>query len=254
MSYRQLLNAGAVGLFAMGALFAQQSKVVGKVPRAADGHPDLTGLWTNATRTPLERSAEFAGKPTLTPAEAKEWEAKEKQAWKELDGTSEGPLHKTKGSEGTGAYNVLFYDMGSGLATIDGLKRTSMVVDPPDGHVPPLTPEARQRMGRRVDANTANLNDVKARPITERCLVGDSSFVPMLPVLYNNNYQIVQTADSVMIMTEMIHDVRIIHIGTRRPASANGSAIRSATGKGTRSWSKPPTSTTRPVSAAPRRT
>jgi hypothetical protein len=105
--------------------------------------------------------------------------------------------------------------MGNGLARVDGVKLTSMVIDPPDGHIPALTPEARQRMARGRGA--ASVDDVKARPITERCLVGDGSVAgpPMLPVLYNDNYQIVQTADAIMIMTEMIHDVRIIRMNAK---------------------------------------
>jgi hypothetical protein len=85
--------------------------------------------------TPVGRPAEFVGKATLTDAEAKIWEKKDAQAWQDLDGTSDGPLHAT-GSAGTGAYNVLFYDMGSELARVDGVKRTSMVIDPPDGKTP----------------------------------------------------------------------------------------------------------------------
>src|SRR6202050_2295081 len=117
MTFRNLTRIGALALFTATALSAQNK--AWKMPRPADRHPDLQGIWNNSTRTPLERPAEFAAKPTLTDADAKVWEQKEHQAWQDLDGTSEGPLHKTKGSEGTGAYNVLFYDMGSGLARVD---------------------------------------------------------------------------------------------------------------------------------------
>jgi hypothetical protein len=216
MTHRDLLRTGTLALFAVAALSAQ-NKPAAKIPRTPDGHPDLQGIWSNATRTPMERPAEFANKPTLTEAEAKEWDKKDHQAWQELDGTSEGPLHKGKGSEGTGAYNVLFYDMGNGLARVDGVARTSMVIDPPDGHIPPVTEQARARRGQQ--ARGASVDDVKARPITERCLVGDGSFTPMLPVLYNDNYQIVQTPETVMILTEMIHDVRIVRINGKHAPS-----------------------------------
>ena len=216
MAYRNLMSIGALALFAATALSAQ-NKAAWKMPRTADGHPDLQGIWNNSTRTPLERPAEFAGKPTVTDAEAKVWEQKEHQAWQELDGTSEGPLHKTKGSEGTGAYNVLFYDMGSGLARVDGVKRTSMVVDPPDGKIPPVVPQARER-SRAAAARSAS--NVKNRGLSERCIFVSMSGPPMLPTLYNNNYQIVQTADSVMIMAEEIHDVRIIRMNAQhRPSN-----------------------------------
>ena len=210
MSYRNLISTGALALFAVTSIFAQ-SKAAWKVPRTADGHPDLQGVWSNATRTPLERPAEFAGKATISDAEAKQWEQNEHQAWQELDGTSEGPLHKQKGSEGTGAYNVLFYDMGNGLARIDGVKRTSMVIDPPDGKIPTMLPEARQRNTRRADS----YDDVKDRGLSERCIITSMAGPPMLPTLYNNNYQIVQTPNAIMILVEEIHDVRIIHMNAK---------------------------------------
>src|ERR1700724_651345 len=165
MTFQNLMRIGALALFSVTALFAQ-NKAAWKMPRTADGHPDLQGIWNNSTRTPLERPAEFSGKATVTDAEATGWEHKEHQAWQDLDGTSEGPLHKTKGSEGTGAYNVLFYDMGSGLARVDGVKRTSMVIDPPDGKMPPMTPAARERSRGR----STNLANVKDRGLSERCI------------------------------------------------------------------------------------
>jgi len=182
-----------------------------------DGHPDLQGIWTNATITPLERPAALSGKPTLTDAEAAVLEKKSADDLRDADGKSEGPLFAAAGSNGTGAYNMLFIDRGSEFARVDGVKRTSLVIDPPDGRVPPVTAEARQRNA----ANPGNRFDsIKDRPPAERCLLGfgSTSGPPMLPVLYNNNYQIVQTADYVMILVEMVHDARIIRMnGTHAP-------------------------------------
>jgi hypothetical protein len=220
MTYRIPL----VALLSLGTLFAQTAKV----PRTPDGHPDLTGLWSNATRTPVERQAEFAAKPTITDAEAKAWEQKDHEAWQELDGTSTGPLHDTKGSQGTGAYNVLFYDMGSELMRVDGVKRTSMVYDPADGRIPAQMESARARNAKlRVTGD--GVDDVKQRSLSERCIVTSMSGPPMLPTLYNNNYQIVETADAVMIMVEEIHDARIIRMnGKHAPADIrqwNGDSV-----------------------------
>jgi len=171
---------------------------------------DLTGIWTNATITPLERPAGVT-KATLTDAEAKAFEKQAGEELAKLDGASEGPLLTATGSAGTGGYNVLFVDRGSELARVNGVKRTSLIVDPPDGKVPPLKPEAR---ARNAAAARVSQGGVKDRPLAERCLLGfgSTSGPPMLPVLYNNNYQIVQTPEYVMIMVEMVHDARIIRI------------------------------------------
>jgi hypothetical protein len=214
MTHRNLVRTCALVLVALTALQAQ-NKTAWKMPRTPEGHPDLEGFWSNATRTPVERPAEFAGKATLTDAEAKAWEKKDAQAWQELDGTSDGPLHATKGSVGTGAYNVLFYDMGSELARVDGVKRTSMVVDPQDGKIPPRVPQTRNRTATARGGGTASVKD---RGLSERCLFVPMVGPPMLPTLYNNNYQIIQTPDAVMILSEEIHDARIIRMNAKHVA------------------------------------
>ncbi|HWE50117.1 MAG TPA: hypothetical protein VG273_10025, partial [Bryobacteraceae bacterium] len=101
------------------------------IPRTADGHPDLQGIWTNATITPLERPAALAGKATLTDAEAAAYEKKDKEVLNSQDGASDGPLIAAAGSSGTGGYNVLFIDRGAQLERVDGQKRTSLIIDPP---------------------------------------------------------------------------------------------------------------------------
>ncbi|MGC9948618.1 MAG: hypothetical protein ABSF64_19805 [Bryobacteraceae bacterium] len=208
MCYRSLLSLGALFVVLAAPIMAQNSS---GVPRTPDGHPDLQGTWTNATVTPLERPAALAGKATLTDAEAKVLEAKSANELAEADGKSEGPLLTATGSAGTGGYNALFIDRGSEFARVDGVKRTSLIIDPPDGKVPSSTPEA----GRRLAASYGgSFDSVKSRPLSERCLIGfgSTSGPPMLPVLYNNNYQIVQTPDHVLILVEMVHDARIVRM------------------------------------------
>ena len=191
------------------------------VPRTADGKPDLQGIWTNATLTPLERPAAVAGKATLTEGEAAAWEKKSVEEVTKYDGKAENPFADAAGSGGTGGYNALFVDRGTELARVDGVKRTSLIIDPPDGKVPPITAEARARNAAMMRAY-GRFDSVKDRPLGERCLLsfGSSSGPPMLPVLYNNNYQIVQTPENVVILVEMVHDARIVRMNaTHAPPS-----------------------------------
>jgi hypothetical protein len=217
MCYRLLISLAALSVLLRAPIAAQNKP---EVPRTPDGHPDLQGIWTNATITPLERPGALAGKATVSDAEARVIETKGAQELAEADGKSEGPLLTATGSAGTGGYNALFIDRGSELARVDGVKRTSLIIDPPDGKVPRLSAEA----GRRLAASYVgtSFNSVKDRPLSERCLIGfgSTSGPPMLPVLYNNNYQIVQTPDHVLILVEMVHDARIIRMnGPHAPPS-----------------------------------
>jgi hypothetical protein len=213
MKFRSLIEFSFVSVLAVASVLAQSAPApapapkAGVIPRAAGGHPNLSGIWSNATRTPFERPAIFAGKATISDDEAREWEAKEKQRWEEGSKVEGGRPVSIEG----GAYNVLFYDNGSELARIGGKKRTSMVVDPPDGHVPPRVPDAggRARRGSNIPGDYKSLSN------DTRCLVGNTPAVPLVPALYNNNYEIVQSADSILIEVEMVHDARIIHMNAK---------------------------------------
>ena len=200
----------------MASLLGQAPKTKNwTVPRTPDGHPDLQGIWTNVTLTPMDRPAVFAGKATVTDAEARAYEQKDLDS-NDID-KKNSPLLAATGSGEVGGYNNLFLDRGQELARVDGVKRTSLIIDPPDGRVPPRpTGQARQGRGQGF----GSYDNVKTRPLAERCILGfgSTSGPPMLPVLYNNNYQIVQTPDHVMILVEMVHDVRIIRLnGTHAP-------------------------------------
>jgi hypothetical protein len=212
-SFQNLLTIGAGALLCV-SLPGQT------VPRTPDGHPDLQGVWTNATITPLERPAKFADKPTLTEAEAAAFEKYSAAELASVDGKSEHPLLAAAGSNGTGGYNILFIDRGTQLARVDGVARTSLIVDPPDGKVPPMTPGGRKHFS--FEEAGRGFDNIKERPLSERCLLGfgSTSGPPMLPVLYNNNYQIVETPGYVMILVEMVHDARIVRMnGTHAPPS-----------------------------------
>ncbi|HEV3200169.1 MAG TPA: hypothetical protein VGZ73_19830 [Bryobacteraceae bacterium] len=224
MSCRLIASIGALAVMLAAPLAGQAPKAAPaakakSVPRTPDGHPDLQGIWTNATITPMERPAALAGKPTLTDAEAAALEKSSAKELADVDGKSEAPLLAAAGSNGTGGYNVLFIDRGSEFARVDGVKRTSLIVDPPDGKAPPITEEARQRNAAAMMRNV-RFDSVSQRPLAERCLLGfgSTSGPPMLPVLYNNNYQIVQTPEHVMILVEMVHDARIVRMNGTHPS------------------------------------
>src|SRR5690349_17318670 len=125
--------------FHLSPLLVLAAVMFGQVPRTRDWHPDLQGIWTNATITPLERPAEFRDKPTLTEAEAAEYERRfaKEQDRDRRDGGAEADVGR--------AYNELFFERGTRLARIGNSIRTSVIVDPPDGRVPALTPEAQKR-------------------------------------------------------------------------------------------------------------
>jgi hypothetical protein len=177
---------------------------------AQNSHPDLQGNWTNSSLTPLERPDVFAGKTVLTEAEAAAWEkrTKEQNDRDRRDGGAAADVGR--------AYNQLFFDQGDRLARFAGKIRTSLIVDPPDGKIPALTPEADKRQAAaRIYAAGHATDGPENRSLQERCIYWTTAGPPMLPGPYNNNYQIVQTPDYVMIMSEMIHEVRVIPLDGR---------------------------------------
>src|SRR6476661_5291620 len=177
----------------------------GQTPsRTVDGRRDLQGIWTNASVTPLERPPELAGKEFFTEAEAA---AYEKQARERNDAD-----HRESDAEADLAtgYNDLFWERGRNVVST---RRTSLVVDPSDGRIPPLTPAAQTNAAARAEARRLRPADgPEDRSLDDRCIVRGTSGPPMLPAGYSNNYRFVQTADSVAILVEMIHDARIIPI------------------------------------------
>lgn len=196
-----------------------------EMPRTPDGRPDLQGNWTNATLTPFERPRDVGA--TMSRQEAEEMERgflQTREARVTAVSDPDRPPPPTGGDGSTGAaggvggYNTVYIESGDRVAVIDGEARTSLVVDPPDGRVPPIKPEARERQmaARQNVAGMGQYDNPENRPLGERCILsfGSNAGPPMLPNgFYNNNYTIVQTPDHVVILTEMIHDARIIRIG-----------------------------------------
>ncbi len=172
-------------------------------PQTAWGHPDLQGTWSNATRTPLERPTDLGGKEFFTDEE-----------WAERN-------HRPNPNEGgitsfmpTGYYNDFWFEKGPLY------RRTSLILDPPDGKLPPVTPAEQQRLAERTDSyvNAAN-SDISIESwedlsAYDRCITRGMPGL-MTPFPYNHYYQILQTPDYVAIVVEMIHDARIIPLDGR---------------------------------------
>ena len=168
---------------------------------AAAGQPDLQGLWTNATITPFERPKELAGKAFYTKEEAA---AYERQVAENSNRDRRGA---TAEADVAGAYNDFWFDRGSKIVPT---RRTSLVIDPPDGRIPALTPEAQKAAAERAQIAKRAPEGPEDLGLPERCLLWPTAGPPMLPTAYNNNYQILQVPGYVVILVEMIHDVRII--------------------------------------------
>jgi hypothetical protein len=183
------------------ALYLAQTRTY-TAAKTADGKPDLQGVWTNVTVTPLERPQNLADKAFFTPAEAAAFEKQvvDRNNADRRDGGAEADVGR--------AYNDAWYDRGTRVVKT---LRTSLVVDPPDGHVPAMLPDGAKRQQERLAQNRGHQFDgPENRSLAERCLIWPTLGPPMLPSFYNNNYQIVQGPGYVAIVVEMIHDVRMI--------------------------------------------
>lgn len=181
-------------------------------PRTEWGAPDLQGVWTNASLTSLERDEMFKGKPFLTDAEAAEFERTNAFAqFSAEDAKPTDPSVKAEKTSDPGGYNAFWLDPGTKLAVVNGEHRTSFIVDPANGKVP-YTPAGAKAFG--AARASINFDGPENRALGERCLVGfgSTSGPPMLPDVYNNNYQIVQSQDVVLILVEMVHDARIVRM------------------------------------------
>ena len=197
-----------------------------EVPRTPDGRPDLQGNWTNQSLTPIQRRD---GQGLVyTPQQVAELE----QGY--VDRIARGaepsdpdrpPPPPQSSIPAADSYNNVFFETGSRVAVVHGEPRASLITVPSDGRIPPLSAEGQRRRQLERDARSrfGQYDHPELRPLAERCLTsyGSPGGPPMLPNGgYNSNYTIVQTPDHVMIMTEMVHDTRIIRIGSgpRLPA------------------------------------
>ena len=189
--------------------------------RTVDGHPDMQGYWTNGTYTPLERPAEFANKEFLTREEAA---AYAKRRDDQLRAQPRDNIH----------YDDAIWQSERDVKGLTSL-RTSLIYDPPDGRIPPMTAEGQ----RRADARAAErklrgpADSAQARALSERCIVWPHEGPPMLPAGYFPNLQIVQGPNVFVVMQEIIHNARVISYDDRRPL---GSTIRQYRGESRGRW------------------
>jgi hypothetical protein len=251
-----LTIAIAISWFVSGSVGAQARRPAGPVTaaatnaRTADGHPDFQGVYEIATITPLERPQQFGTRANLTREEAAAMELYEAQRQVKND----APLSADRGAPpvggdtstpksylevlerfgggAVGGYNNFWLAGGTKVITVNGEKRASIVVDPPDGRIPAMKPEARRRQaallvdpsaseGSAANGRPGAFDGPELRPLAERCLLGfgSTSGPPTLPnYFYNNLKQIVQTPTTIMILVEMVHDVRIIRMNAEHLA------------------------------------
>ena len=221
---RRLLGAAPAAVVLLVFATAAAGQTTARTP---DGQPDLQGVWDFRTMTPLERP-EGQEQAFLTEEEAAALEAGASARRDELlepSAVRTEPLPAGGGGLAVGGYNDFWLDYGTNVI---GDRRTSLVIDPPDGRLPALTPEGealRQEgslwedlpIGRPVRVRSAGVgsDDPEDRGLAERCLVGFNSGPPMMPSGYNNNMQLFQTRDHVVILNEMVHDARIIPLDGR---------------------------------------
>jgi hypothetical protein len=197
---------------------------------SSDGRPDLEGTWTNATLTRLERPAEYGDRSVMTEQEAHKLEKKNddlvalgnkptdpKATVKDL------PADCSGGRGDNCNYNAAWTDPGTLVMRVHGEPRTSFITYPANGHMPALTAEATaagvspRRFGSALPAGMKPSDNPETRPLGERCLTsfGFSAGPVMLPLLYNNTYQFAQSKDTVAILVEMVHDVRLVHLNAK---------------------------------------
>lgn len=164
--------------------------------RTPDGRPDLQGMWNFATITPLERPADLAGKQALTDDDVAKLEAT----------AAEGRVDRAPRKGDPGTYNQFWFDRGT---KVIGTRQSSLIVDPPDGKLPPYTPEGEKRQAALTEARKRNARP-EDRNLGERCMLGFNAGPPMLSSAYNNLVQLFQVPGYVVILNEMVHSARII--------------------------------------------
>ena len=217
MGHRFLTSLGTsvvVAALALTNVVGQNLEDTSLLPRTADGRPDLQGIWDFRTITPLERPEELAGKEFLTAEEAALFERETLERRdaerRDVDPTREGFVNGAPVTADLArAYNQFWFDRGTSVLED---KRTSLIVDPPDGRIPARTDDGDRRAAIRRAAGERAAIGPEDRGVAERCILGFNSGPPMNPSAYNNNVQVFQVPGYVVLLNEMVHNARIVPV------------------------------------------
>lgn len=216
--FRPYATLAAGILVLLGATNALQAQERYSAPRTADGVPDLQGIWTSNTITPFERDPALGNQLRLSRDEAIALE----ENVAAYSAAADAPSDPNRSAPNKGqieladSYNNFWFDDGTHIAEYESEYRSSLITHPTNGRLPDYTESARERINAAAQQRLLRgaYAGPEARPLAERCLLSFSSSggPPMLPILYNNHYQIVQSPGYVMILVEMVHDARIIRM------------------------------------------
>ncbi len=212
---RLVASLSVVALVVLSPLAAAAQQADGwTTPRTPWGDPDLMGTYTNKTITPVQRPEELADQAFLS---AEDRERLERERIERNERLLHAPPQATVAGGNVGAYNNFWLDHGTRPT-----ERTSLVVDPPDGRIPPVTPEYEAYAARRAEERLTRgeADSYTDLQLNDRCIVW-SAGPPMMPGPYNNTYMIFQTEDFIAIEVEMIHDTRIIPLDGRPHLPSN---------------------------------